>query len=124
MESKIYLARDGKTYSNVTRNVGGGVVDVIAFALRIALWKLKTPQTRNTIILDEPFKHLRGKKEQQRSGLLLRELSNKLGIQFIIITPKNSVIEENSDKIFVIGKSGRRSIIEEEIENEMKMERI
>ena len=60
---------------------GGGVVDIAAFALRIAQWTLGS--TRNTIILDEPFKHL-SDDLQPLGAEVLKQLSDKLKIQFIL----------------------------------------
>lgn len=64
---------------------GGGVIDIAAFALRIASWSMKVPSTRSLIILDEPFKHL-SKDLHNRASEMIKMLSDKLGIQFIIVT--------------------------------------
>ena len=64
---------------------GGGLVDVVAFLLRVALWTLGR-DTRPVIILDEPFRNLHGREDQRRASELIGRLSERLGIQFIIIT--------------------------------------
>jgi len=64
---------------------GVGAVDVAAFALRIASWSMARPRTRNVIILDEPFRFL-SENYQDQASQMLKELSTKLGIQFIIVT--------------------------------------
>lgn len=64
---------------------GGGAVDVAAFALRIASWSMQNPKSRNVIALDEPFKHLRGEKENQRVLEMIKEISTKLNLQIIMI---------------------------------------
>lgn len=80
-------------------SIGGGIMDVAAFALRIASWKLKTPKTRNTIIIDEPFKHLsRGDFEEKAAGII-KMLSEKLNLQFILST-HNDKIEDIANKLF------------------------
>lgn len=94
---------------------GGGAVDLASFALRIAVWSLG--KSDNTIILDEPFKWLQPR-ELNRKGLeMIKQLSQKLGLQFIIVS--NSVqgadIADISDKVFEVSlKKGISKIIEKE----------
>jgi len=54
-EAKLFFLKDGEEI-NPIEAAGGGVVDLAAFALRIAAWSLG--KSDNTIVLDEPFKHL------------------------------------------------------------------
>jgi len=96
-ECELVFEKDGETI-NPLNGTGGGVVDTASFALRIALWTLQTPKSRNTIILDEPFKWL-SKDLIPRASLLLKELSQKLNIQFIIVTHIEGLTEE-ADKVF------------------------
>ena len=86
---------------------GGGVVDIASFALRIALWTLSKPRLRNTIILDEPFRFL-SSDLQNKAGAMLRELSNKLKIQFIIITHEEQLLSAAEDGVIynVVNKNG------------------
>ena len=79
---------------------GGGVVDIAAFALRIAQWTLGS--TRNTIILDEPFKHL-SDDLQPLGAEVLKQLSDKLKIQFIIVTHRKEITGV-ADKIFEVSR--------------------
>ena len=81
---------------------GGGMVHMAAFALRIAVWSLGT--TRNTIILDEPLAALQPLELQLLGFKIIKELSDKLGLQFIIV--KNSVnsgdLEDIADRVFEV----------------------
>lgn len=79
---------------------GGGAVDIAAFALRIAAWSMQTPRTRNTIILDEPLRFL-SVDLQERASQMIKELSDRLGLQFIIITHE-STLAEYADKTFQV----------------------
>jgi DNA repair exonuclease SbcCD ATPase subunit len=79
---------------------GGGVVDVATLALRLALWTLQVPRSRNVIILDEPLKFL-SKNLLPRAGELLQELSSKLNLQFIIVTHL-SELTDCADKVFTV----------------------
>lgn len=84
---------------------GVGAVDVAAFALRIAIWSMGSPRTRNTIILDEPFKHLKGYEENKRVLNMVNELSRKLNLQIIMVSderiPREDIIE-SADKVFEV----------------------
>lgn len=80
--------------------IGGGVFDIAAFALRISTWKLKKPSARPTFIIDEPFKHLNGEVFQQRAVELVKKLSNKLKLQFILSISDKSRLEEIADKVY------------------------
>ena len=75
---------------------GGGVVDVCSFALRLACWTLSRGVDK-VIILDEPFRFL-SRNLQERAGTLLKELSLKLGIQIILTTHLDALIDA-ADKI-------------------------
>ena len=98
-ECDLLFERNGK-YIKPMGGAGGGVIDTASFALRIALWTLKTPKSRSTIILDEPFKHLH-KSLLPRACDLLQELRNKLNLQFIIVTHLDE-LAECADKPFEV----------------------
>lgn len=88
---------------------GVGAIDVAAFALRIASWSMMRPQTRNVIVLDEPFRYL-SENYQEQASLMLKELSQKLGLQFIIVTHEQ-VLTEHADKVFEVSIKKGKSII-------------
>lgn len=82
---------------------GGGAVDVAAFALRIAIWSLTHPRSRGVFILDEPFRFL-SVGLRDRAGIMLKELSEKLGVQIIMVT-HDSALTEAADKVFFISQN-------------------
>lgn len=86
---------------------GGGVVDVAAFALRIAAWSLGT--TDNVICLDEPMKFL-SRDLQPRAGEILKEISTKLGIQFIMVSHVADIIN-SADRVFTISLNKNESVV-------------
>ena len=98
-ECDLYFVRDGNKVDPLTAS-GVGAVDVAAFALRIASWSMQTPHSRNTIILDEPFRFL-SKNYQEQASLMLNEISQKLRIQMIIISHEEA-LTENVDAIFQV----------------------
>jgi DNA repair exonuclease SbcCD ATPase subunit len=67
------------------QSVGGGILDVVTFGLRLACLALMRPRPAQVLILDEPFRFL---SEQYRENVkrLMVELSEELGIQIILVT--------------------------------------
>lgn len=98
-ECDIFFERNGERLKPID-SAGGGAVDVAAFALRIACWSMATKRTRNTIILDEPMRFL-SEDYQKDASEMIKELSKKLGIQFIIVTHEDT-LAESADKIFEV----------------------
>lgn len=110
-EVELSFIRDGEKIDPLSSS-GGGAVDVASFALRVALWSVTKNSGRNisnTIILDEPFRFL-SRELQPLAGSMLRTLSNRLGIQFILVTHNQDIIE-SADKIFEVQYDGRKSIV-------------
>ena len=64
-EVEFYLTRDGMSLDNPILSVGGGVVDVVAFGLRVSCLCLSTPPLRRVLILDEPFRGVHGREQQE-----------------------------------------------------------
>lgn len=81
---------------------GGGVVDITSFALRIASYVLEQG-TDNVIILDEPMKFV-SKDLQARVGDILKTLSEKLGLQILMVTHITEMIDI-ADKVFEVKKN-------------------
>jgi DNA repair exonuclease SbcCD ATPase subunit len=98
-EVDLWFVREGKKLSPLD-DAGGGAVDVAAFALRVSLWSLANPRTRPVIILDEPFRFL-SKGLQPLASKLLKELSERLGLQFIMVSHSEDLIE-GADRVFVL----------------------
>lgn len=101
-EIHFYVVIDGARNSIKNDDVGGGVVDVIAFALRVTLWALQDPQTDNVLILDEPLKNV----DSDRLilvGDMIKKLSRDLNLQFIMVTHENQLAEA-ADASWVITK--------------------
>jgi DNA repair exonuclease SbcCD ATPase subunit len=98
-ECDLYFVRDGMIADPQSAS-GGGAVDVAAFALRVASWSMQNPRLRNTIILDEPMRFLSDDYQEQASKML-KEISDRMGIQFIIITHEQT-LSEYADKTFQV----------------------
>ena len=91
---------------------GGGAIDVACFALLLSLWVIKRPRTRNTIILDEPLKWLKGNDLPSKGAEMIKSISEKLGVQIIMVSHSPELIEA-SDKIFEVTKNDQISQVNE-----------
>lgn len=104
IECDLNFVRDGDKIDPLFAS-GVGAVDVAAFALRIASWSMMMPRSNNTLILDEPFKHLKGEQANQRVLLMLKDVSRKMGIQIIMVSDERisrEQILESSDQVFEV----------------------
>ena len=98
IECDILFERDEIRYDEPLENSGGGTIDVATYALRIASWSMERPQTRNIIILDEPLKNVSAE-YQELASEMLKEVADKLNIQFIIVT-HNTILTTYADRVF------------------------
>jgi len=105
-ECDLLFEKDGEEVDPLNAS-GGGAVDVAAFALRIALWSMMNPKTRATIVLDEPLRFL-SVDLQDKASQMIKELSEKLGIQFIIITHEDT-LTQYADRVFTVIKQRNKS---------------
>ncbi len=86
---------------------GGGVVDVVSFALRMSFWSMQ--RTRPVLVLDEPFKFLSADLIPLAAELM-RAMSDKLGLQILIVTHIEE-FQAIADKVFTIKRSGNNSCL-------------
>jgi DNA repair exonuclease SbcCD ATPase subunit len=96
-EADIYFLKEGKKIDPM-KSSGGGAVDIASIALRIALWSLSN--RNNTIILDEPMKFL-SKNYLEKAIDMIKMLSEKLKIQFLIVSHIEELVEK-ADKVFYL----------------------
>ena len=103
-ECDLFFVQDNKQMDPVSSS-GGGILDIISFGLQIACWSLQSGKKSNTIILDEPFKNLNDPNSELNLKLFVSEmlklLSEKLKIQFIIVGSNND-FSEIGDKVFSV----------------------
>ncbi len=96
-ECDLLFVKGENTFNPITSS-GGGAIDVASFALRIVSWSMEFPHLQNVIILDEPMRFL-SVDLQEKASRMIKELSDKLGLQFIIITHEQE-LTTYADKIF------------------------
>ena len=103
-ECDLYFERDGNRVEPLDGG-GGGAADVASFALRVASWSLQRPHTCNVLLLDEPFKHLKGENENRRVLEMLRKISQELKMQIIMVSDERISREatiEATDRLFEV----------------------
>ena len=101
-EADLLFSKNGNEGGPLTVS-GGGPLDVASFALRMAVWSLKP--TRNVMFLDEPGKYI-SRDLQHKFSEMIKVMSVKLGLQFIIISHIPEITEK-ADKVFqVVNKDG------------------
>jgi len=98
-ECDLLFVRDGKEIDPLEAS-GYGAVDVASFALRVASLTMKQPKLRKTVILDEPMRFL-SEDRQPYASQMIKELSDRLGIQFIIVTHEEA-LTQYADKVFQV----------------------
>jgi DNA repair ATPase RecN len=89
---------------------GGGVLDVVCFALRLACYTLET-NSNNVIVFDEPFRFLSADLRESACEIISK-LSNQLNIQIIMVTHISEFVGI-ADKVFVVTKdsNGKSKVI-------------
>jgi len=93
---------DGKGEVEIyTSFEGGGVKDVVALALRIAMMELYSPRQDGPIMLDETVKSIADDEAVQGVGEFLKKISEEMGRQIIIITHK-SKLASYADRSFMV----------------------
>lgn len=90
-EAVLVFERDGMELDDPIEETGGGVIDLAAFALRLASLTLIRPRKRMFLGLDEPAKHL---SENYRPAFreLLEVLAEELNLQILMITHSEELV--------------------------------
>ncbi len=78
--------------------IGGGIIDVASFAMRITTIAMTSPGVRSLVILDEPFKHV-SENYHEKIKDMLEKLSSDLGIQIVMVTHNKKLITGKVIKI-------------------------
>jgi DNA repair exonuclease SbcCD ATPase subunit len=109
--AEIYLLdNSGRRLDPVYGN-GGGLVEVVAFALRVVGWSLA--RTQNTILMDEPFSKVSANLRPAVIGLL-RDISTRLGLQILMVTHDEDMMS-NADRIFTVTqRDGQSKVTQQE----------
>lgn len=99
-ELDFVFKRNGHEFSPLDSS-GGGAIDVATLTLQICMLSIHFPKKRMILVMDEPLKWLKGKDYPERGAQLIKEISDKLGIQIIMISHDPQLID-SADRIFEI----------------------
>lgn len=89
---------------------GGGVVDVISLALRVAMMEIHDPKIDGPIILDEPAKHV-SEDFIGNVAEFLKQISTLFNRQIIMVT-HNHLLLESADVCYSVKLNEGVSIVE------------
>jgi len=110
-ECDLYFERNGQRTDPLDAS-GGGVVNIASFALRIASWSMQRPRKNNVILLDEPLNNV-STDLLPRASEMLKQISTRLGLQMLIVTHSEELIDA-ADKVFrATIKNGITTVTEE-----------
>lgn len=110
-ECDLLFCRNDEKIDPLTAS-GGGAVDVASFALRVASWSMALPHSCNTLILDEPFRYLSVGLLPQ-AGEMLKQISGELGLQIIMVTHSEELME-SADKTFTVKQRKGITVVEKD----------
>ena len=97
VEMDFQLERDGDVIDPYA--VGGGVVDTISLALRFCCWAISQKEVRPIMMMDEPLKWLKGGALPEKGAEMIKEISEQLGIQVIMVSHAPELIA-GADRVF------------------------
>lgn len=87
------VLRQGNITAAVPDGVGGGVAQVIAVLIQIAMVYLLRSQVAQVIFLDESLSHL-ARAYQPAAARVLKQVSKDLGIQIVLIAHSDELVKE------------------------------
>ena len=112
-EWRIIGAREDGTEmeTSVEDSHGGGLVDVVSLALRLALLQLSRPKPAPLVILDEPGKHVSAE-YAPNVAFFLKQFGEQTGHQVIMVT-HNDTLAEMADVATQVDKPGEFSEVKQ-----------
>jgi DNA repair exonuclease SbcCD ATPase subunit len=99
-EARLFLEKDGIERDPMNAN-GGGIVDIISVALRMACWCLS--RSENVLLFDEPFKYLSAQYRPMMAEMLA-VMAKRLGLQIIMVTHDPDMMAI-ADRVFEVSQN-------------------
>lgn len=94
-----------------TSSRGGGVVDIVSLAIRLAFLQTAKPLSEGPLILDEPAKHV-SVEYISRVSDFVSQISKRMGRQIIMITHSVN-LSAIGDKSFYVHREKSESVVKE-----------
>ncbi len=89
----------------IVGSAGGSVVNVLSVLLRLVLTVSARPPLRKVLILDEPFAFIDEYDMPETVAALMRELADSLGLQFIVVSHEQALVEA-ADVAYEVTRKG------------------
>lgn len=108
-ESHFYVSKGTQRFS-LREELGGGVVDVVSFALRFVCWAIQIDRTEPIMFFDEPLKYV----DKERLPLLqhmIKEMTTLLNVQTIMVTHEQGLVDV-ADTCYLVTQDGSVSSVE------------
>ncbi len=114
----LKIEQGGVELGDIIDSTGGSIVSVLSVLLRVMLTVSVRPPLQRLIVLDEPLHGAVDPSHIPTFGTLLRELSDRLDLQFLVVAHETD-LEEYSDVVYeVVKEGGVASVRQLKAENE------
>ena len=100
----LKIEQGGVELGDIIDSTGGSIVSVLSVLLRVMLTVSVRPPLRRLIVLDEPLHGAVDPSHIPTFGTLLRELADRLDLQFIVVAHETD-LEEYADRVYEVVKS-------------------
>ena len=112
-EARLLVEKGGNVMDDLMEDEGGTLVQIVAMALRIAVWTLAP--TDNVLIFDEPGNQVSAQYKPVFAEII-RGLSQRLGIQILMVSHDDTYIA-TADRVFTVtqGANGRSQVTYEDM---------
>ena len=107
-EARLLVEKGGNVMDDLMEDEGGTLVQIVAMALRIAVWTLAP--TDNVLIFDEPGNQVSAQYKPVFAEII-RGLSQRLGVQILMVSHDDTYIA-TADRVFTVtqGADGRSHV--------------
>jgi DNA repair exonuclease SbcCD ATPase subunit len=111
-EARLLVEKGGNVMDDLMEDEGGTLVQIVAMALRIAVWTLAP--TDNVLIFDEPGNQVSAQYKPVFAEII-RGLSQRLGVQILMVSHDDTYIA-TADRVFTVtqGPDGRSQVTYED----------
>lgn len=109
-EADLLILKDGEEY-DPEDDCGGGVIDLSALGLILALWALAKEKPEPVLVLDEPGRCVSTDLTED-FGQMLKEVSDLLELQIIMINHDAAIINQ-ADRAFLVTQQNNISKVEQ-----------
>ena len=112
-EARLLVEKGGNVMDDLMEDEGGTLVQIVAMALRIAVWTLAP--TDNVLIFDEPGNQVSAQYKPVFAEII-RGLSQRLGVQILMVSHDDTYIA-TADRVFTVtqGADGRSQVTYEDM---------